>query len=559
MSLLNKIYPSFIKRLDKYLLENKPHIWATNVHKHLFISLSVIVFIIILAIVFPLSLKGEIPDVTEYYSILCFLSFLWFCYLTYKTVLFNKDFNFGIRKWSENLTVFGIYILNISLLVLIPAIFAFILTARIGNLVDDEQFVSDVNNISIGYNYIPKTDLGYINIEDRDDYLSYLSLKKSSRTKDDLELNFTYREIGSIERKEIEKKTHFDFREGGICMRLASFNSFIRSYRGWDYNYDINNPSDAVDFLDRNGLILNYLNNDNSEYRAQKIKEFYEISSKYGTDFLNSYSNVIRELDLCLYKDICLNSSNNGFDFRNHNGANIINSNSNGPWMWSGCSAVYELHSKISYINICKGYSFDFFLIEYWMYGMVGLTFYLSSLLFLFNCVHWKNYLFTLCSILLLLPLLGLMSVFFGFDEFIFLSAYFILFFLGMRIFLRHKRNQVYNFLHVVLTILFFVGLPFFLLIVHFCLDEYINFYRLGLFDFYLNEKANETIELLKVSGKTISDVDKEFRTAYNNAYYNLRGVISTLFFYLGMLLLFILSPLFKSVFNWFLALPRKK
>jgi hypothetical protein len=146
-----KFVPSFIKKIDRNLLLKSPSVWSTRTHLVLFFGLS---FAILLALFCILIFRDARQDngvavLTGFVSLICGIGFIfWLIYL----LRFNVFKRYGNWVTGDGIRTFGLFFINILILVAIPFIPMSIESFMANRQYSKSELIKDVNELNLAAN-----------------------------------------------------------------------------------------------------------------------------------------------------------------------------------------------------------------------------------------------------------------------------------------------------------------------------------------------------------------------------------------------------------------------
>jgi hypothetical protein len=254
MKLLNKLVPSFLKKLDHHLLLNHRLIWETRFHYVLFYGLTALLGATALGYIYPMSLSLSLPSQYAIAGIVAVPSGILLLYWVYTQMQYSIEQNFGKRFSGLALARFGIYTATFFLFALPSLQLGRILDNRMASLVSESEWHADLLSLNMGNPYF---------INDVYDSYNYSSEKSYGNNYGDI-----YQYIACAETET----------ENSYC-------SYGFDYFGYDYSQEtkqLYKPSIESFFL---------YGKDNEHIRI--ISSFKEIFNKYGGDLEASPDEVL--------------------------------------------------------------------------------------------------------------------------------------------------------------------------------------------------------------------------------------------------------------------------
>ena len=123
--------PDFLRKLDLDLLQNRPRLWSTRIHLHLWFLLLVNSAVFLLAWLVPVH-TWKFPDPEEMWGYMVVPAVVYFAFWVYRAVLFTPEKRFGMRRPFAEVGEMAVHIVSILLIWSIPYTFALTVAYRIG-------------------------------------------------------------------------------------------------------------------------------------------------------------------------------------------------------------------------------------------------------------------------------------------------------------------------------------------------------------------------------------------------------------------------------------------
>lgn len=142
---MKKIY----KQIDQYMLINHPHLWTTQLHTFIFAYMFIMAATLLIAFTFPVS-TANVPDVEEHFIYPTILSGVAYLIWVYRVSLFKVNLQFGYTNAFAAFKTQMVYLLIITLLAAIPFIYVNVLSDRVKHLVNEKEFLIDLENLDSG-------------------------------------------------------------------------------------------------------------------------------------------------------------------------------------------------------------------------------------------------------------------------------------------------------------------------------------------------------------------------------------------------------------------------
>lgn len=181
MRFKDKITPGFLLKIDKYLLLNYPHVWATQIHQLVFWMTPLVIMMAIWAFCTPVY-TYDVPVVIESVFFTMIPMGIIFLYWSYQMSLYNAETQFGristrIQHFRLLIGLGGIFLLMIG-----PFVYAVVLNQRIAAIATHAEIVEDINTINTSILYQHKLK---ISPEDSGQIADIISLYIPETSNDD--------------------------------------------------------------------------------------------------------------------------------------------------------------------------------------------------------------------------------------------------------------------------------------------------------------------------------------------------------------------------------------
>ena len=151
MRLFKKLFPPALQRINDRMLVNQPWLWALSPLQHVWGILILNVVLAVLALLAPLSIN-EVPNIEALWSYLFVLQVAYFCFWIFWQVLFNPQRQFARRFSLQAPAEFLLHFVGILLLLSISYTPTLVMRWRIDQLVEDQEWVSDWNDLlAVGF------------------------------------------------------------------------------------------------------------------------------------------------------------------------------------------------------------------------------------------------------------------------------------------------------------------------------------------------------------------------------------------------------------------------
>lgn len=150
-----KIVPSFLKRLDHYLLLNYRLLWISKVHYVLFYSVFMFLLGGGLIYAYPLTTASSLPNMDNVLLISSLLVAPACLYWVYWQTLYGIEKWYGLRFRFIAYLRFALYLICFVSFGVLPFAFTAMVHDKIAKLTDVAELVDDVNALNIGNLYMP--------------------------------------------------------------------------------------------------------------------------------------------------------------------------------------------------------------------------------------------------------------------------------------------------------------------------------------------------------------------------------------------------------------------
>ncbi|MEJ7627507.1 MAG: hypothetical protein WKF35_11630 [Ferruginibacter sp.] len=153
------LVPGFIQKLDEKLLRNKPVTWSARTHLVIYFA-SIFIFLLALLCFFSFTEAKSFSNIETWAGFTALISFIGFIIWLIFLLRFNVFKRFG--RWFEwdGLKTFGLYFINISLMVGATFVPAAIESFNANKQFSNEEIVKDINELNVNavkleYNQLP--------------------------------------------------------------------------------------------------------------------------------------------------------------------------------------------------------------------------------------------------------------------------------------------------------------------------------------------------------------------------------------------------------------------
>ena len=523
MNFILRTAPPFLRKADAYLRINHSWIWTTRIQIHLYLGLILGLVFSIVGLLYSIDLT-DVPGSNSqntFYMIL-FVPATAFCiYMLYNMSLFNTDKSHAYRFKYQEFFLFLIFFFTfcLPLLIIYPA--SMILNARIANLVEDDQFETDKEQLNRGLVFFPVSKYEY------DYYPSdslYIYETITHPVNNDNEYNAPH-----LQRRENMKELIFthsgEFEKSRPKLYYHHSRDWTNTYSYGRYrrnsmrHHDFNaKAAERVSIQD--SLYRMYIDSVNiyhdPEVAKRHISEMHLLLKKYNGNYDVDKQRILNNFMTNYYKP---------GDQRLEIALQTVKDN---------VTAIY--YAKNKYVS---AWNLDVFR------SLLIFAFCFTLLFQVFKNVHWKQLLLALGIAACLLTLVIIVEVISRFrGEFFALTGVilpFLLLALSVAGFRIKKFHWIFNQANIYLTWL----LPFYPLIILAYLANYHQFFGMDYFDRYKVEITNQY-------GR------KDW--IYSDAYYILVSKIWHYTFWAGILsYVFLWNSFLKLLYLRYWSLPKNR
>ncbi|MDZ4758089.1 MAG: hypothetical protein SGJ10_08125 [Bacteroidota bacterium] len=174
------LYPRFLQRFDNYLVKKYPLMWSIRAHYFLYYSLLSCLVLSALAMITPIGMADlDYHSHEVSISISSILAVTVTCFWIYKTVIFDKQRQFGKRKITDEYISFFLSYATLVGMWFIIFSYAGVLEFKRSNIVSEKELIEDVNAANLAQVFMLKTS--DYNHQDESDNTSNQSLPVYSK------------------------------------------------------------------------------------------------------------------------------------------------------------------------------------------------------------------------------------------------------------------------------------------------------------------------------------------------------------------------------------------
>lgn len=165
ITVLKKLIPPFLRRIDAYLLLNYPVAWISKIHIVLFYGLITWSLSALSGFVIPINLS-QTQDLGLWYFLFTILAIVALCFWIYHNIIFNLEKKFGKRSWTDAYKAFFLNLCCVFIFISFPIPFTSIYNLRVAHTVTDEEFINDINTLNAGETFMANNINNYEAIYD---------------------------------------------------------------------------------------------------------------------------------------------------------------------------------------------------------------------------------------------------------------------------------------------------------------------------------------------------------------------------------------------------------
>ncbi|MGZ3920413.1 MAG: hypothetical protein ACXVNM_09745 [Bacteroidia bacterium] len=171
------ITPKFINRLDVYLLVNHPVLWMSKIHYAIWHGAVLWILSALLGALMPINLKDNI-QYELWYFLFTVLGVVILCFWVYRYVIFNKEKNYGARKFSEEYKNFVFVFFSVTIFLLVPWPFEIVYSHRIAAIYADNEVLEDINTVNERDPYLVNSTNNYYSWYDSVTKVQYFNIRQ---------------------------------------------------------------------------------------------------------------------------------------------------------------------------------------------------------------------------------------------------------------------------------------------------------------------------------------------------------------------------------------------
>jgi hypothetical protein len=176
-TVLKKLIPPFLRRIDAYLLLNHPIVWISKIHIVLFYGLLTWSLSALSGFAIPIKLS-QTQNLGLWYFLFTILAIVALCFWLYHYIIFNLEKKFGKRSWADEYKVFFLNLCCVFIFISFPISFTSIYNMRVANTVSDEEFIHDINTLNAAEAFVANNINNYEAIYDTVNHTTSYDLRK---------------------------------------------------------------------------------------------------------------------------------------------------------------------------------------------------------------------------------------------------------------------------------------------------------------------------------------------------------------------------------------------
>jgi hypothetical protein len=173
------ITPSFIHKIDAWLLKNYPAIWISKIHYVLWHGGVFWLISTLLGFILPFDLQNGI-EYGLFYFLFSIGGFALLCFWIYQYVIFNKEKNYGLRSITDEYLNFFLAFVSVAIFLMSPYPFESVYRFRVANTCSNQEIINDLNTINESAPYALVNAGLFNSTEDSLGEIRYVYIKNAS-------------------------------------------------------------------------------------------------------------------------------------------------------------------------------------------------------------------------------------------------------------------------------------------------------------------------------------------------------------------------------------------
>jgi hypothetical protein len=138
------LYPGFLRSIERFLLLNHPELWVTRFYRVIYYLLLVNVFVIAIAVTYPMKLHHVVDLGASALVVLGMLEFVALTFYAARTALFNSEPEYGDSYKLQGLVEVLTYMACAAIIASPSFLGTLIIRHRVTNLVSEVELIKDM-------------------------------------------------------------------------------------------------------------------------------------------------------------------------------------------------------------------------------------------------------------------------------------------------------------------------------------------------------------------------------------------------------------------------------
>ncbi len=168
-----RLIPDFMRRLDYYFLLHNRLIWITKIHYVVWYAILILGMSALIINMIPID-KAHFYHAGMWVWLLSILMLIPFGFWIFQQISFSIENNYGKHSKSIVYAQWALQFLAIAIFVAVPVLGGIMGQERIANIVEDTDFVEDINILNQGNPYFPtsqyRDNIKKHHLQNQDDY-----------------------------------------------------------------------------------------------------------------------------------------------------------------------------------------------------------------------------------------------------------------------------------------------------------------------------------------------------------------------------------------------------
>ena len=175
--MFKSLAPKFINKIDTYLLINHPVLWMSKIHYVLWHGAVLWGISAILGAIIPINLQDRV-EYGLWYFLFTVIALVILCFWIYNYIIFNKEKNYGSKKFIDEYKNFILVFITVAIFLLIPWPFEVVYSNRIAMMYNDKEVLQDLNKLNENDPYLANSTNNYYSWYDTTSHIQYFNLRK---------------------------------------------------------------------------------------------------------------------------------------------------------------------------------------------------------------------------------------------------------------------------------------------------------------------------------------------------------------------------------------------